>query len=289
MPKRQIRYTNSPENVRRIDFCRQQKGIYQAHAIITVPCIECETTHTLRSYIQAVKVLLANTGTCGKCNSALELEDESIAYIDDADNKPQIEIKGRLICDQCRTIEHKDAQFPSPSIDSIFKNCGLKIDVVSSTAEPHKGFDDRVRSERFDVALSFPGDKRDFVSEVATILCKTLGRERVFYDEYFKAELARVNLDVYLQKIYNEEAELIVVFLCDEYEKKKWCTLEWRAMRVLIFNKRESEIMLMRFDKAKVPGIYQIDGYVDLRDQNPEDTARLILDRLFVQRATEVS
>lgn len=276
-------------DVRRIDFYRQQRGIYQAYAIITAPCIECKKTHTLRNYVQAVRVLLTNTGTCGKCNSALELEDESITYLDDAANKPRIEMKGRLICNRCKAIQHEEVQFQSSSIDSISKIRGLKIDIHSSKAFQYNPYDEYVRHKRFDVAFSFSGDRREFVSEVATILCSILGKDRVFYDKNFEAELARVNLDVYLQKIYNEQSELIVVFLCDEYERRKWCGLEWRTVRDLIFNKQESDIMLMRFDEAKIPGIFQIDGYVDLRDRNPRDAAMLILDRLLIKRATEAS
>jgi hypothetical protein len=38
-------------------------------------------------------------------------------------------------------------------------------------------------SNRFHVALSFPGEHRPFVLAVAEALAARLGRERVFYDE----------------------------------------------------------------------------------------------------------
>jgi hypothetical protein len=94
-------------------------------------------------------------------------------------------------------------------------------------------------SKRFDVALSFPGEHRDFVRRVADDLSQQLHRERIFYDEWYEAKLARPNLDVYLQSIYRNQAELIVVFLCAEYEKKEWSNspvlssvgLTWLASR----------------------------------------------------------
>ena len=35
----------------------------------------------------------------------------------------------------------------------------------------------------------------------------------VFYDRFHEAELARPNLDVYLQEIYHDRSRLVVVFL----------------------------------------------------------------------------
>ena len=44
---------------------------------------------------------------------------------------------------------------------------------------------------RFSVAISFAGDnKRSIVRAVATILRDKLGEGRVFFDEWFEAELA---------------------------------------------------------------------------------------------------
>ena len=48
---------------------------------------------------------------------------------------------------------------------------------------------------RFKVALSFPGERREFVEKVAEKLASALGRESVFYDKYYEAELARGNID----------------------------------------------------------------------------------------------
>ena len=101
---------------------------------------------------------------------------------------------------------------------------------------------------RFKVALSFPGEKRRYVSRIAKGLTDRLGKNSIFYDKYFEAELAKPNLDVTLQKIYHEDSELIVIFICKEYEQKDWCGLEWRAIRDIIKERRDKDIMPMRFD-----------------------------------------
>ena len=137
-------------------------------------------------------------------------------------------------------------------------------------------------TKRFRVALSFPGEHRDYVSKVAEALSQSqqLQKSQIFYDEWYKAELARLSLDNYLQEIYHDGSELIVVFLCKEYEAKKWCRLEWRAIRNLISNRQDEDIMPMRFDDADVGGILGIDGYIDLRQYTPEQAAEFILQRL---------
>ena len=143
--------------------------------------------------------------------------------------------------------------------------------------------------KRFDVALSFPGDRRRFIQKVAEALAQQLHQKQVFYDRWYEAELARPNLDVYLQSIYRDEAELVVVFLCAQYEEKEWCGLEWRAIRDLIKQKQDKAIMLIRFDKTVIPGLFSIDGYVDAIDRSPEEIANLILQRLPLNKQCVLS
>lgn len=133
---------------------------------------------------------------------------------------------------------------------------------------------------KFRVALSFPGERRQFVAEVARELKKRLPKASVFYDGDFTAQLARPNLDTLLQRIYGNNSDLVVVFLCSEYEKKQWCGLEWRAIREIIKSKGDSSLMFMRFDNAPVPGSFSVDGYVDLNERGPTDAAGFIIERI---------
>jgi TIR domain-containing protein len=137
-----------------------------------------------------------------------------------------------------------------------------------------------IELRRFRVALSFAGEHRPYVESVASNLRAKLGDESVFYDKYFEADLARPNLDIVLQNIYHRGSELIVVFLCENYSNKEWCGLEWRALRDIIKQTRDDRIMLLRFDDAAVPGLFGIDGYVDIGERSPSEAAELITTRL---------
>ena len=67
---------------------------------------------------------------------------------------------------------------------------------------------------RFRVALSFAGEKRDFVEQVADLLAARFGRDAILYDKYHEAEFARYDLGIRLPKLYGEESDLIVPVLC---------------------------------------------------------------------------
>lgn len=136
-------------------------------------------------------------------------------------------------------------------------------------------------TRRFRVALSFAGEHRPFVEAVARALTDKLGSQRVLYDKDFEAEFARPDLDTYLQDLYHDQSDLVAVFLCADYERKRWCGLEWRAIRDLI-QRRGHAIMPLRFDDIEIPGLYAGDGYVPIDGRPPELIAERILQRLEV-------
>jgi tetratricopeptide (TPR) repeat protein len=139
---------------------------------------------------------------------------------------------------------------------------------------------ERLITKRFAVALSFPGEHRPFVAAIADALAQTLGQPKVFYDQFYEAELARPNLDTYLQRIYHDDADLICVFICEDYNHKDWCHLEARAIRDLIKQRRDDEIMFIRVDDGSVDGVFSVDGYVDAKDRPAAEVADLICQRL---------
>ncbi len=137
-----------------------------------------------------------------------------------------------------------------------------------------------ITTQHFHIALSFPGEHRAFVEKLAERLAVAVPRESIFYDQWYEAELAVPNLDLVLQKIYRHQAELVVVFLCQEYESKEWCKLEWRAVRDVLKQCDPHSIMPVRFDDTEIPGLLSIDGYLDVKGRSPEAIADLILKRL---------
>jgi TIR domain len=136
-------------------------------------------------------------------------------------------------------------------------------------------------TKRFRIALSFAGEKRDFVAEVAAILAKEFGgTDRILYDKFHLAEFSRHELAFYLPDLYEKESELIVAVLCPDYEKKEWCGLEWNAIFGMLKKGNVSEVMLTRFGKVEGEGLHGLAGYTDLDELTPKQAAHVILERL---------
>lgn len=138
---------------------------------------------------------------------------------------------------------------------------------------------------RFDIALSFAGESRSLVNQVADTLAAKVGGTAVFYDEWYKSELARPNLDQFLQSVYFDRSRLIVVFMCEGYERKEWCGLEWRAIRDLIKRRRGEQVMFLKVNDCSLDGVFSIDGYIDCRHHTPPELADFILERLSTLEA----
>lgn len=134
----------------------------------------------------------------------------------------------------------------------------------------------------FKVAVSFPGEKRKYVSRVVDVLRESLGKDKVFYDFDYQSQIARPNADTLLQKIYHKQSELIVIFLCKEYSQKEWCGLEWRSIKDLIKSKQDEKIMFVKFDNAEIDGIFSTDGYIDANKFEANKVANFILERTRV-------
>jgi hypothetical protein len=132
----------------------------------------------------------------------------------------------------------------------------------------------------FRVSVSFPGEKREYVSNVVDILKNELGENKVFYDFDYQSQIARPNADILLQNIYHKQSDLIVVFLCKEYAEKEWCGLEWRSVKDLIKSKKDEKIMFIKFDQAEINGLFSIDGYIDATRFKEKEVANFILERL---------
>ncbi|HRN71080.1 MAG TPA: TIR domain-containing protein [Candidatus Woesebacteria bacterium] len=137
-----------------------------------------------------------------------------------------------------------------------------------------------ISKHQFDVALSFPGEVREYVEKIVDELEQEVGPNSYFYDNNYKAQLARPNLDTLLQDIYGNRSKLIVIFLCQKYNEKDWCGIEYRAIREILKKKENSRIMLIKMDDGKVDGVFEIDGYIDSRRHNAREITNFIKERI---------
>ena len=81
----------------------------------------------------------------------------------------------------------------------------------------------------FDIALSFAGEDRVYVDEVANLLVSK--GIKVFYDKFEEASLFGKNLYDYLSEVYSNKATYTIMFASQYYANKVWTNLERQAMQ----------------------------------------------------------
>jgi hypothetical protein len=124
-------------------------------------------------------------------------------------------------CERARVLD--TLGLPRKKADAAFATASTPAGrTLTPAVGPQLGID--VFTHVFRVAFSFLGEARYRISPIARNVQEALGPDSVFYDEWYKAELARPNLDLRLQGIYTR-AELVVACLCAGYERKEWCGL----------------------------------------------------------------
>jgi hypothetical protein len=112
---------------------------------------------------------------------------------------------------------------------------------------------------RFAVALSFPGEHRLFAKNVAKRLAEVLGRDRVFFDEWYESLIRGSDADLKLKRVYREDSDLVIPFFSENY-LKMWCQIEWKAIRSVLAERRSEDAVLpVHIDGTRIEGWESID------------------------------
>ena len=143
-------------------------------------------------------------------------------------------------------------------------------------------------SNRFKIALSFPGEDRDFVLKVAEKLAEKLGRDQVFYDNWYEVDLIGNKGDIKLQSMY-KQADLVVPFFSKHYTKP-WCSLEWDTIRGILLNRRaEDAVIPVHLDETYIEGWPEVNFGIRLQGRTPQAIANIILQSFDKRNPTDIS
>ena len=171
------------------------------------------------------------------------------------------------------TIECPRPDFPDVSVLELLD--GLKLERWPDWAHEPANADEPL--EPFAIAVSFPGEHRTFVLKVVERLAKALGRDRVFYDEWYEARLLGSGGDLKLQDFYTQ-AELVIPFFSEHYSKP-WCSLEWETIRGILLNRREDDAVIpVHLDDSEIPGWPAVSFGIKPKGRSAEQIADLILE-----------
>jgi hypothetical protein len=131
---------------------------------------------------------------------------------------------------------------------------------------------------RYDVCLSFAGEQRDYVEQVALYLRQAT--VRVFYDRYETAALWGEDLVHHLDTVFRKQARFCVMFVSADYARKVWTTHELRSIQARAVRNATAYILPVRFDNTEIPGLLATVGYLDAADMAPDQVARLIVAKI---------
>jgi RES domain-containing protein len=127
---------------------------------------------------------------------------------------------------------------------------------------------------KYDVALSFAGEQRDFAREVANrIASKGL---RVFYDEFFEAELWGKDLGDYLDTVYRKESRYIIIFVSKEYSEKKWTNHERKSALAAAIESDSEKVLPIRCDETELEGLRSSVAYLNASNKTSDQISELV-------------
>ncbi len=132
----------------------------------------------------------------------------------------------------------------------------------------------------YDVALSFAGEDRPYVSQIAEIL-RAYGI-RVFYDVYEQHSLWGKDLYAHLDDVYRVRSRHCVMFLSRSYRKKLWTDHERRSAQARAFKESGDYILPVRLDDTDIPGVRPTTGYLDGSKLSPTEVANAICAKLGI-------
>ena len=134
------------------------------------------------------------------------------------------------------------------------------------------------QSRPYDVALSFAGEDRAYVEQVASMLRQH--GVRVFYDRFETAGLWGKDLYVHLRDVYQNQAKFMVMFISKHYASKRWTNHERQSGQARAFSEDGEYILPARFDDSEVPGLPPTIGYIDLRAMSASEFVEIVTRKL---------
>lgn len=132
----------------------------------------------------------------------------------------------------------------------------------------------RSSSFKYDVALSFAGEERDYVDKVANFLKNKI---KFFYDQFEDVDLWGKDLFTHLDEVYRINARYCVMFISKNYAKNLWTNHERQSAQARAFEENKEYILPVRFDDTEIPGIRPTVGYIDGMVTSPEQLADMII------------
>ena len=130
----------------------------------------------------------------------------------------------------------------------------------------------------YDVALSFAGEDREVVEEIAMELKNN--DISVFYDEFQKANLWGKKLSHHFKETYGTKTRFVIVFISKHYALKDWTDFEFSIARKEAKTRKSEFILPIRIDDTNIVGLHNDVAYLDLNRENVKSIVETISEKL---------
>ena len=135
---------------------------------------------------------------------------------------------------------------------------------------------------KYQVALSFAGEQRRYVEEVARHLASR--GIAVFYDGFETVPLWGRNGAEAFHEAFAEKSAYVVMFVSKSYVEKAWTRHERRSALSRMVKEESEYILPVRFDDTPVPGLPDDVIFVRADDYSPAQLSAAIAEKLGVDR-----
>ncbi len=133
--------------------------------------------------------------------------------------------------------------------------------------------------KKYDVALSFAEENRASVEIVATLLKEQ--NIKVFYDDDLRIDSWGKYLKHYLDRAYRLQAKFCVVFVSEDYQRKRWTKFELgRAQARSFFQKNQAYVLPYLLDESDFTKEFLAVGCLRHKTHDEHRLAKAIIDKL---------
>ncbi|MCS1412145.1 MAG: hypothetical protein M2R45_05349 [Verrucomicrobia subdivision 3 bacterium] len=138
-----------------------------------------------------------------------------------------------------------------------------------------------MNNAKYQVALSFAGEQRDYVEKVARHLQSR--SIPLFYDGFEKVRLWGRSGSEDFHEVFAKQSTYVVMFISKAYVEKAWPRHEKRSALSRMSQEQGEYIIPVRFDDTPVPGLPEDVIYEWANDYTPEELATMIAKKLGIR------
>lgn len=134
---------------------------------------------------------------------------------------------------------------------------------------------------KYQVALSFAGEQRGYVEEVARQLAAR--GIAVFYDDFERNQLWGRNLAEAFHKAFEQQSDFVLMFISQAYVEKAWPRHERRSALSRMIHEKDAYILPVRFDDTQVDGLPGDVGYERADKHTPAQLASMVAKKMGIR------